>query len=295
MILFLLLIHRHVMYSKGTFRLAFLFDRPDIANDAFVLKPTLFAGHHDMDDFFREQMYAVPMEVAILEGLTASPRITDIYGYCGMTTMQEVLPEEILTLLEPEGHTANQTKLDMLQAVDGKVHPKNNLTGMEKLDLALGMAEAVADIHGFKGGVIVHGDLHPSQFMKNRQGQVKMNDFNLGSILEWNEREQTYCPREKDPWCYECRAPEEMFGIPFDEKIDVFTFGNAIYAMVSNSLLLSAVVACYIVIAKFIDAKITRTCPRIRKAPFASSNVAFYCCRLIPFAAGWIRSVVLCP
>ena len=205
------------------------------------------------------------MEVAILEGLTASPRITNIYGHCGFTTMQEVLPEEIETLLEPEGDRANQTELDIIQAVDGKVHPKNNLTAMEKLDLALGMAEAVADIHGFKGGVLLHGDLHHAQFMKNRQGHVKLNDFNLGSILEWNDRDQKYCPREREPWCYECRAPEEMFGIPFDEKIDVFTFGNAIYAMVSIAVLCCScgvLVEYYVVIAE-----ISPTNVAVRKAP----------------------------
>jgi hypothetical protein len=263
----LLLYYLYVLhYSEGSFRLPFLFERPDYFHndhdhdhvlpdeqeqDAFVLKPLLFSGHKRMHRFFRQQLYAVPTEVAILEGLTASPRITDIYGYCGFTTMQEVLPEEIEELINPFGSTAHQEDLDILQQVDGQVHPQNNLTAMEKLDLALGMAEAIADIHGFKGGVILHGDLHQAQFMKNRQGKVKMNDFNLGSILEWNDRDQKYCPRMREAWCYEVRAPEEMFGIPFDEKIDVFSFGNAIYAMVSTCcycwLLLWCWCCCYYV------------------------------------------------
>jgi hypothetical protein len=79
-----------------------------------------------------------------------------------------------------------------------------------------------------------------------------MNDFNLGSILEWNDRDQKYCPRMREAWCYEVRAPEEMFGIPFDEKIDVFSFGNAIYAMVSTCCCGggSAAVTTFVVIPK---------------------------------------------
>jgi hypothetical protein len=57
--------------------------------------------------------------------------------------MQEVLPEEIQSWLEPFGDRANQTELDILQA-DENVHPQYNLssTAMEKLDMALGMVEA---------------------------------------------------------------------------------------------------------------------------------------------------------
>jgi hypothetical protein len=64
-----------------------------------------------MERFFRKQLYAIPMETTILEGLTASPRITDMYGHCGFTTMQEVLPEESDALLKPESDRANQTNV----------------------------------------------------------------------------------------------------------------------------------------------------------------------------------------
>jgi len=54
-----------------------------------------------------------------------------------------------------------QSKLDQLQETD--VHPMNNLTLTAKLELAVAMAESLADIHGFSGGAIVHGDVHPDQ------------------------------------------------------------------------------------------------------------------------------------
>lgn len=43
------------------------------------------------------------------------------------------------------------------------MRPMNNLTTSEKLDIALVMAESMADIHGFEGGAIAHGDVHPDQ------------------------------------------------------------------------------------------------------------------------------------
>jgi hypothetical protein len=54
------------------------------------------------------------------------------------------------------------------------VHPMNNLTAVEKLDMALVMAESLADIHGYKGGVIAHGDVHPDQWLRSSTGQVKL-------------------------------------------------------------------------------------------------------------------------
>jgi hypothetical protein len=57
------------------------------------------------------------------------------------------------------------------------VHVFNNLTSVQKLDMALIMAESLAELHGFRGGVILHGDAHPVQWLRNARGQVKLNDF----------------------------------------------------------------------------------------------------------------------
>jgi streptomycin 6-kinase len=139
-----------------------------------------------------------------LERLTASPRIMDIYGYCATTTRLEFMPEEIEKTIEPGNgrYRANQTELDMLD----NVYPRNDLTAMEKLVMALEMAEALADLHGFKDGVILHGDLHHCQFLKNSEGKIKLGDFNLATILEWNDKEEHYCKRKRKEWCFEVRC-----------------------------------------------------------------------------------------
>jgi hypothetical protein len=60
-----------------------------------------------------------------------------------------------------------QKDLDQLQKTD--VHPMNNLTIDEKLDLAIVMAESIADIHGFEGGVIVHVSWNLASFESPRE------------------------------------------------------------------------------------------------------------------------------
>ena len=148
------------------------------------------------DSFVRQQLYIIPFEALILERLTASPNINNIYGYCGATSILEVLPHEVNKLIQDGRGYANQTLLDRLD----NVHPKNKLTSYEKVVIASDMANALSDLHGFKDGVIVHGDNHIDQFLANPNGQPKLGDFNLATILQWNDKRGEYCKREREPW-----------------------------------------------------------------------------------------------
>ncbi len=51
-------------------------------------------------------------------------------------------------------------------------------------------------------GVIVNRDNHIDQFLASSDGLVKLGDFNLATILEWNDRKGAYCKREREPWAY---------------------------------------------------------------------------------------------
>jgi hypothetical protein len=125
-----------------------------------------------------------------MEQLTASPRITDIYSYCGTTSIIESLPQEANELIAPED--------DSREVI---FYPsRNSLTSVEKVTMALRMAESLADLHGFPGGVIIHGDNHIDQFLYNAQGVMKLGDFNLASILEFNEETGEYCKHHRGSW-----------------------------------------------------------------------------------------------
>jgi hypothetical protein len=119
----------------------------------------------------------VQKEATIMESLTSSPRIVDIYGLCGVTIVAEHMAEEITTQIVPgpvlhsKRGLIQQSELDVLQEQD--VHPMNNLTIVEKLDIAIIMTESIADVHGHRSGVIVHGDIHPDQWLRNTLGQIK--------------------------------------------------------------------------------------------------------------------------
>jgi hypothetical protein len=123
--------------------------------------------HYDYD-----MMYQIHQEAIILERLTSSERIVDMYGHCGTSIFAEYMKEDVTPDIVPGHGYMPQKDLDKLETTD--VHPMNNLTLVEKLDMALVMAESLADIHGYKGGVIAHGDVHPDQWLRSSTGQIKL-------------------------------------------------------------------------------------------------------------------------
>jgi serine/threonine protein kinase len=139
------------------------------------------------------------MEGLIMERLTASPYITDIYGFCGATSMLEVMPREVNEIIQPGRGRANQTRLDQLD----NVYPENQLFPVDKAHIALEMAEALAALHGFRDGAILHGDNHIDQFLADSENFLKLGDFNLATIPEWNDKKGEYCKREREPWAFQ--------------------------------------------------------------------------------------------
>jgi len=227
--------------SHGYFRDTWLYQpnpsaRGPSNNNAFCLKTLRM-----MQTFDYDTMNLIEVEAIIMERLTGSPRIVDIYGHCGTSLAAEYMAHEITQTIVPgttvfssdRGMIA-QSKLDQLQETD--VHPMNNLTLTAKLELAVTMAESLADIHGFSGGAIVHGDVHPDQWLRPSSFSsqpLKLNDFSNGMIMEWSAANQTYC----DFWTWyggTYKAPEELRGAFVGAPADVWAMGNGIYGLLTG-------------------------------------------------------------
>lgn len=95
------------------------------------------------------------MDAIVAERLTASPRIYAIYGTCGIGIMSEYFPHGTLEEMAiPEDDIYFHTDDD-----EGPLISYNDLPGLTKLKISLHMAEALADLHGYSGGTIVHQDV----------------------------------------------------------------------------------------------------------------------------------------
>jgi hypothetical protein len=134
------------------------------------------------DDYHYEAFEFMRMDAIVSERLSSSPLIVDIYGFCGLSMMSEYLPMgDLMEHATPGGDRGHPVELNDSEDVD----PKNYFSATEKLTLSLEMAEAIALLHSYKGGVIVHDDIQLPQFLASKEGYLKLNDFNRAEIMLW--------------------------------------------------------------------------------------------------------------
>ena len=193
--------------GSGHFRNAFLFELPysldhdnNQNNEKFVYKVLRYIDEFHVD---HADMERVQKEAIIMERLTHSPRTINTYGYCATSILTQAMQRSIWQQVVPGQGQMSQSELDTIQdqqsagkSEDGgfsDVHPFNNYTIVQKLHMSLRMAEALADMHGYEHGVIVHGDVHPEQWLLDFNGDTILNDFNNAEILDYDPIEQEYC------------------------------------------------------------------------------------------------------
>lgn len=177
-----------------------------------------------------------------MERLTSSPRIVNAYGLCGTSMLVEAMRENIVKSIIPgsglgQAGLAQQASYERIKSIPlvSQLMIGHELPTLEqKLDLAITMSEAVADMHGFAGGVIVNSDVSLSQFLYDADGNVRLNDFNIASILDWNPKTQTYCKVNRPAWNGRIYAPEQYRGDPIDEKVDVMSMAHIIYSLLTG-------------------------------------------------------------
>jgi hypothetical protein len=165
------------------------------------------------------------VDATVAERLSPSPLIYDIYGHCGIGIMSEWFPygdmEEVSIDYDnypPKSKIYKDMKKEELVVY-------NHVKGNEKLKAAFNMAQAIATLHGYSGGVIVHQassmlqlktvtdvcsililylfsfachiffqDVQMSQFLLDRdKTTVKLNDFNRAEFMLWDDESQQYC------------------------------------------------------------------------------------------------------
>jgi hypothetical protein len=226
--------------ASGYFRDVWIMDRPDprqhvlsSTTSATSASPTTAVlKKYQLQDYFplaEHALYQVQKEAIILEHLSASDRIID--EYYGISSLIEAAEGDVVAEMVPTSGYIQQNDLDRMQMDD--VKPMNNLTLAEKLDMALVMAESLADIHGYKGGVIAHGDVHPEQWLRTLDGKLKLNDFGSGEILDFDPWNQIYCNVYR---CYSgCyHAPEELKCVRGNEAFDIYSIGNNMYVLLTG-------------------------------------------------------------
>ena len=170
-----------VFVGHGAFREAWTYDLTGGFEDlGEVIVKQLRYDHDFVDDFLED----IRKDAMVMDLMKSSPRIVDIYSHCGTTVLVESLKYQIEPIIIPK-HSAR--RYDNLPS-------RNDLSYSHILEWSLGMAEALADLHGFKGGIISHCDIQPAQFFLTwGTHEMKLSDFNRAEVLLWDPGYEGYC------------------------------------------------------------------------------------------------------
>jgi hypothetical protein len=117
------------------------------------------------------------MDAIVAERLSSSPRTFDLFGFCALSILSEYFYHDDIESVVAPG--SGYMKAKDLHDED-ELKPQNDLTAPQKLALALEMAEGLADLHGYSGGLIIHDDVQLSQYL----------------FAFWDEANQEYCRYE---------------------------------------------------------------------------------------------------
>ena len=124
----------------------------------------------------------------VMELLTSSNRIANIYSFCATSSLVEYAPGNIEEYVMAD-------RRGMKRKNDGGniSIPANDLGAMEKLEMSLEMARGIAAMHGHSGGVIANVDVQMGQFSRGVDGLIKIIDFNRAEAMLFDEVGGEYC------------------------------------------------------------------------------------------------------
>lgn len=173
--------------------------------DRFAFKSLVYNSvGGETKTYLTEDFEVMRMDAMIAEMFTSNPLFVDIYGFCGVSAFFEFMPngdmDELSFPLYDRGDGKHYNETQLLHM--------NNLDPDLKLRAALEMAESVAYLHNYEGGVIVHDDIQLTQFLLTDAGKkdwqtadivVKINDFNRGVFMQYDEKHEEYCRYRNGP------------------------------------------------------------------------------------------------
>ena len=171
------------------------------------------------------------IDALVMDLLSASPRITNIYSYCAQGSITEYCPTQVEEdIVKEEFYDGT-----FLPGEEDEPTTRNNLTVTEKLQYALDFARPLAEMHGLRDGVILHVDVKPDNYFRGYDGIIKLVDFNRAEPLLYDEETGQYCQQNEGSYYTIYRAPEEILANqPQDDKADVFNYASVIYSVLTG-------------------------------------------------------------
>ncbi|KAL7563153.1 hypothetical protein ACA910_014432 [Epithemia clementina (nom. ined.)] len=211
-----------VFLTSGFWRDVWLLHNATLYDRTVVLKTLRFMHNVTLRNLDRNRRDAL-----VMERLTKSPWILDVYGFCGNAGFYEYADGgDISTALWPKA-------LDELQQKRKMRHVNNLMTRQQKLEIGVQAAIGLAELHNFDGegrATVAHTDISPAQYV-NVRGRYKLQDFNRVRFIRWSKSANQTCPYNVSSNPGKNRSPEEYKYQPQTEMVDVYSLGNLFYML----------------------------------------------------------------
>jgi len=184
------------------------FDSIRDKTDTVVLKTLKYEHNFEDAHFEHDRVDAVAME-----RLTSSPHVINIFSFCGHSVVSEY---------------ADGSRL-------GALADKSKKMPLERIRIARDIANGLADVHGIDGDgntTFVHLDINPANVV-SVNGTLKLNDFNIGIIRQWNTTSNEACGFPAQFANPQWRSPEEARDEQhLTEKVDIFSLGHIFFRLI---------------------------------------------------------------
>ena len=165
----------------------------------------------DLKNFDRHRRDAM-----VFDQLVTSPHVVDIYGHCANSALFD--------------YCEGGTLLDFFETKPDK---------LRVLEVAHSVASSIADAHHLdREGrpTIAHTDIKPDQWLLGRDGNYRLGDFNRARFLMWDTQAKEVCPFRIGKNVGKWRSPEEYKYEDETEKVDIWSLGNVLYFLLTESL-----------------------------------------------------------
>jgi len=166
------------------------------------------------------------VDAMAMERLTASPYVVDIFGFCGLSVVSQWAPTSSYSLIR-----------------------KSRLGSPARLEIARDLARALSAVHSIDypdgtNATLSHNDINGVNVVVGVNGKVKLNDFNLGTLMRWNgtgsnsssSSSQRPCGMPVRFLVKERKSPEENRNESYVDPAmtDVYALGNLLYLIMTS-------------------------------------------------------------